>query len=45
MPKPRLIVCRVMCSCRAMIGVSGCSAADSARNGISAHITIAATAG
>ena len=34
-----------MCSCLAMIGVSGPSAADSARYGISANITIAATAG
>ena len=31
MPSPRLIVCMLMCSCPPMIGVSGCSAAESPR--------------
>ena len=34
-----------MCSCSEMIGTSGSSAADSARYGISASVTMAATAG
>ena len=34
----------LMCSCLPMIGVSGPSAAESARYGISASITIDATA-
>ncbi len=41
-PEPRVIVCRLMWSWRAMIGVNGWSAADKARNGTSANTTIAA---
>jgi hypothetical protein len=34
-----------MCNCSEMIGTSGSMAADSARYGISASVTMAATAG
>ena len=45
MPSARLIVCALMCRSLMMNGVTGPSAADSARYGISANITIAAAAG
>ena len=45
MPEPRLIVCVLMWRSRPMSGVTGPTAAESARYGISANITIAATAG
>ena len=43
-PELKLSVCMLMSSCPPMIGVSGSSADDSARYGINANITIAATA-
>jgi hypothetical protein len=45
MPEVRLIACRLICRSLAMIGVIGCSAAESARYGTRAKITIAAAAG
>jgi hypothetical protein len=44
-PEARLISWRLMCRPWAMIGVIGPIAADRARYGISADITIAAAAG
>ncbi len=43
-PELKLIICKLIPSCLAMIGVNGASAADNARYGINANITITATA-
>jgi hypothetical protein len=45
MPEVRLIACGLMWRSRPMIGVTGPIAAESARYGIRANITIAAAAG
>jgi hypothetical protein len=45
MPDVRLNAWRLMCRSLAIIGVIGCSAADSARYGTRAKITMAAAAG
>ena len=45
MPDPTLIACGLMCRSRPMSGVTGPIAAESARYGIRANITIAAAAG
>jgi hypothetical protein len=45
MPELRLIVWRLVCRSLAMIGVIGCSAAESTRYGTRAKITMAAVAG
>ena len=45
MPRVRLMAWALMCSCLAMMGASGWSAAASTRYGTSAETTIAATTG